>query len=295
MFARILVAVDGSAEANKALDFAIERAKLHGSELTIAFAVNRLAVAAATANPYAYVDPLPLLRSLDAEADAVLGAADRRAADAGLAVNQTRLDGPPAPAVLAYSRHANADAIVVGTHGRRGLPRMALGSTAEEVIRAATVPVFAIPARYAHVKPGSLSHVLVAIDGSPAADDAMTLALDIASAERADLALCSVAEPAGFDWDDIDRDLFFGSIEQRARLLLESAAKRAQDAGIQVATDLRRGVAAREIVASARACGAECIVIGTHGRAGIPRFVLGSVAEGVLRSSSLPVCTVRHH
>ncbi len=296
MFERILIAVDGSAVSGKALEFAIERGKLHGSELTVAFAVNRLAVTVATANPYAYVDPLPLLRALDDEADAVLAAAERRVADAGLTAKRAKLDGPPARALLGYARQIHCDTVLLGTHGRRGFERIALGSTAEDVIRGAGVPVIAVPRRCPQVRPAALSRLLVAVDGSPAAEAAIDVACDISRRERSALTLCTVAEPAGFDWDDVERDLFLSAaIEERARPLLERSVRRATDAGVETGGDLRSGSAVEEILAAANACGAECIVMGTHGRAGIPRFLLGSVAEGVLRSSSIPVCTVRQH
>ncbi|MGA8533058.1 MAG: universal stress protein [Candidatus Tumulicola sp.] len=295
MFARMLVAVDGSPVSGKALEFGIARAKLHDSEITVAFAVNRLAVSVANANPYAYVDPLPLLQALDAEADASLAAAERRVRDAGLSARRAKLDGPPARALLAYARQVRSDAILMGTHGRSGLERLALGSTAEDVIRAASVPVIAIPQRCPEIRAAALSRLLVAVDGSPAADAALAVACDIARREKATLTICAIAEPGAFDWDDVDRDLFLSApVEEQARPLLERSARRAADACVKAGVDLRSGSAVAEILAAAVDCGAECIVMGTHGRAGLPRFILGSVAEGVLRSSPLPVCIVRH-
>jgi nucleotide-binding universal stress UspA family protein len=296
VFERILVPVDASAVSGKALDFAIERAKLHNSKITVAFAVNRLAVSGAMGVPYGYVDPTPLLLALDAEADAVLSSAEAVTRDAGVRVKRVKLDGPPGQAILALVRQTNPDVIVMGTHGRRGFERFALGSTAEEVIRAASIPVFLIPQRAtASVKPGPLARLLVAIDGSPAADDALAFACKLAQREGCRLTLCGVVEPSGIDWDDLDRDLFLqAEIEERARPLLEKSRLHASSLGTEVDTDLRQGNAVTELLTSAQGAGADAIVVGTHGRAGIPRFILGSVAEGVLRSSPLPVCTVRH-
>jgi nucleotide-binding universal stress UspA family protein len=295
VFERILVPVDGSGVSGKALEFAIERAKLHNSKITVAFAVNRLSVATATAAPYAYVDATPMLEALEAEAEAVLGSAESAVRAAGVASTRVKLDGPAGRAILTYARETNPDVIVMGTRGRRGFERLAIGSTAEEVVRASAVPVFVIPLRaVAAAQPGPLQHVLVAIDGSPAADDGLAFACDLAQREHARLTLCTVAEAAGMDWDGVDRDMFLeAEIEERARPLLERSRIRASSLGIDVNTDLRQGNAAAEIVASAQQAKADIIVVGTHGRAGIPRFILGSVAEGVLRTSTLPVCTVR--
>lgn len=296
MFQRVLVAVDGSAVSGKALDFAIERAKLHDSELTVAFAVNRLTASIASANPYAYVDPLPLLQALEAEADAVLGAAEKRIREAGIEAKIAKLDGPPGRALLTYAQGNAFDCIVMGTHGRRGLERLALGSTAEDVVRAASLPVFAVPQRSQEIRMAAMSRLLVGVDGSPAADAAVAVACEIAQREGAAVTLCAVAEPVGFDWDDLDRDVFLSAeIEERARPLLDLAVRRAASSGVAVTGELRKGDAAVEILAAAQACRADCIVMGTHGRAGIPRFLLGSVAQGVLRSSTLPVCTIRRN
>jgi len=296
-FERILVPVDGSPIAGKALEFAIERAKQHGTNVTVAFAVNRLAVSVATATPYAHVDVTPLLEALDAEAKAVLAATGSVLRAAGVAPECAKLDGPAGPAILAYARRTKPGLIIMGTHGRHGFERLALGSTAEEVVRTAPSPVFVVPQGAAEaIHRGPLRHLLVAFDGSPAADEALSLACELARREGCQLTLCTVVEDVGMaHLDDIDRDLFLRSqIEERARPLLEEGRSRASAEGLNVETDLRQGSAAVEIVTSARHAGADAIVVGTHGRAGLPRFILGSVAEGVLRSSPLPVCTVRH-
>jgi nucleotide-binding universal stress UspA family protein len=293
---KILVPVDGSELANRALGFAIERAKVSGAEITVAFVVNRLSVAIATATPYAYVDPTPLLATLDAEADVVLGAAESLVKKSGVSATRAKLDGAAGPEILAYARQACCDLVVMGTHGRRGFDRLAVGSTAEDVIRAAAVPVIAFP-RTCERAPnaGRLRHLLVAVDGSPAAEAAMTFACELALVEQAQVTLCAVVEPSGIYWDDLDRDVSLQSeIETKAKASLESERSRAAGLGITAGVVGRVGHAAGAIVSAAHDCGADLVVMGTHGRAGIPRFVLGSVAEGVLRHSPLPICTIRH-
>lgn len=170
---RILVPIDGSAVSTGALTFAIERATVYNAQITVAFAVNRIAVAMATATPYTYADPTPLLEALDAEASAVLNAGETLVKAAGIAHDAVKLDGAAAPAILSYAKKMGADWIVMGTHGRTGFERFALGSTAEEIVRAAGVPVFVVPSRSAVTKKGSVAHALVAVDGSPAADEAL--------------------------------------------------------------------------------------------------------------------------
>jgi nucleotide-binding universal stress UspA family protein len=291
----VLVPIDGSAIASRALDFAIERAKIYGARVTVAFSVNRIAVVVALASPYTYVDPTPLFAALDAEADVILGAGEARIKGAGAAGSAVKLDGPPAPAILACARETKADLIVIGTHGRRGFDRFAVGSTAEDVIRASGVPVFVVPLRAGPPKIGPLAQALVAVDGSPAADAGLRFACELARLESTRLNLCTVVETPGFHWDDLERSVFLQTeMEEEAQRLLDESRARALCLGVEADTIFRRGDAAAEIIASAQSAKADCIFIGTHGRAGLPRFILGSVAEGVLRTSPLPVCTVRH-
>jgi nucleotide-binding universal stress UspA family protein len=278
-FDHILVPVDGSVIANTALEFAVERAKLHNSNITVAFVV----------------DATQILQARDAEADALLNAAESIVRGAGVNVQRARLEGHAGPSILAFARQARPDVIVMGSHGRRGLERLALGSTAEEVIRAAAIPVFVIPQRAGETaKTGPLTHLVVAVDGSPAADDALAFACELAQQEGARVTLCTVAEASGGDSGDLDRGVFLqAEVDERARPLLERYRLRASSVGLDVNADLRQGDAVTEILEAAQQTGADAIVLGTHGRAGIPRFILGSVAAGVLRSSRLPVCTVR--
>ena len=119
-FRTILVPVDGSELSSRALGFAIERARANAAEIVAAFVVNRLSVAIATATPYAYVDPTPLLETLDAEAEVVLSAAESLVRKAGIPIARAELDGAAASEILEYARRSGADLIVMGSHGRRG-------------------------------------------------------------------------------------------------------------------------------------------------------------------------------
>ena len=291
---RILVPVDGSDIATKALDFGIERAKLHGAQLTIAFSMNIVQIAASSEEPADVTDPRPLLDALEKEANAIFASAEERAKRAGVVAERAELEGSPASAILTEAQSICPDLIVMGTHGRRGFERFAVGSTAEDVIRASSVPVFVVPKRADKRRTGPLARALVAVDGSPAAELALRFACDLARAEGTRVTLCGVIDEVDSRWDDLDRSEFL-EVEKKkhAKRLLDESKALAQSLGADVATSLRQGKAADEILAAAAGAEADCIMMGTHGRAGIPRFILGSVAEGVLRASTVPVCAIR--
>jgi nucleotide-binding universal stress UspA family protein len=269
--------IDGSELSGRALEFAVERAQVDGAEIAIVLVVNELAAALTTAIPYEYADAAPLIATLDSEAESNLDAAEAFVQKAGLPVKRVRLDGVPATEVVAYARASGADLIVMGSHGRGGVSLLTLGSTADEVVRSATAPVFVVSGRSNRASnAGTLRHALVGVDGSAAAALAVRFACEIARVEKARVTFCTVTD----------------SVE-KAKTFLDSAFAVAASFGIPAEVVTRTGSAAGEIVSAASSVDADVIVMGTHGREGIAHFVLGSVAEGVLAAAQVPVCTVR--
>ena len=275
---KILCPIDGSELSGRALQFAVERARVAGAEIAVVLVVNELAAALTTAIPYENADPAPLIATLDSEAESNLDAAEAFVRKAGVSVSRARLDGVPGAEILAYARDSDAGLIVMGAHGRSGYSLVALGSTTDEVVRSAPAPVFVVSRRSKRASnAGTLRHALVAVDDSPAAALAVRFACEIARVEKARVTFCTVAES-----------------EEKAKTFLDAAVAVADSFGIQAETVTRSGAAAGEIVSAASSVGADVIVMGTHGREGIAHFVLGSVAEGVLAAAEVPVCIVRH-
>ena len=122
-----------------------------------------------------------------------------------------------------------------------------------------------------------ISAVLFPTDFSEASDAAARVARDLAGETGAILHVVHVVPPVTDPWD----------AEQR---LVRAAASLAN--GLEIKTALLSGRVAREIVAYARAQHAGIIIVGTHGRTGVTRALLGSVAEAVVRLSPCPVLTV---
>ena len=84
-----------------------------------------------------------------------------------------------------------------------------------------------------------------------------------------------------------------GSIRESLRRQLETLADRSAAEGVEIVTHLLEGVPYQAVVDHAEAVGADMIVMATHGRTGLTHFLLGSVAERVVRTSPVPVCTLR--
>jgi len=145
--------------------------------------------------------------------------------------------------------------------------------------------------------------ILVAVDGSPASSAGLLAAVELASDQRATLVALhvvddgtlpvnfeGVAYPAGYV------DSYFEAMLKSGRKLLEKAARIALASGLKSESVLVRSrvqTVAHVIVAQARKHRADIIVIGTHGRRGLRRLLLGSDAESVVREATTPVLLVR--
>jgi nucleotide-binding universal stress UspA family protein len=138
--------------------------------------------------------------------------------------------------------------------------------------------------------------VLVASDFSPASRAAFKKAVELARALRAELvvthALVPIVPVTGLynrvDWAAVEK-----AAGDAAQVELERLASAVRKARVRVATVLTRGYAADAIVRTAKARKADLIVMGTHGRTGLSRLVMGSVATRVMTGASCPVMTVR--
>jgi nucleotide-binding universal stress UspA family protein len=243
--------------------------------------------------------------------------------DHALEVSYRTVDGQPAVEILHASKLLKCDLIVMGTHGRTGFDRLRCGSVAEEVMRAAHCPVLALrsigvattalaegeqmPAGAAGDAgadqewiPESIPDaearlpircILHPTDLSPASDAALEVARSLARDEGAELILLHVisieAVPSEVPPLPVDRAAFHTALESRR------ARAEGPDLKRPVRTMLREGDVVDETLRTAVECGCDLMVIGTHGRTGIGRLLVGSVAETVLRRSPCAVLAVK--
>lgn len=206
--------------------------------------------------------------------------------------------GATAAGIVEQARAMNAAWIMLATHGRSGPRRWALGSVADEVIRAAPCPVLVVRVDVPAPKdrPRRIGRILTPLDGSATAEAALTEALRIARAFAAILDLIQVvpwaaavygAAPEVWQPEDLDdrlaraADDYLGSVQDRL------------PSDLPCERQVLRGAPAAAILDHAERTGADLIVMGTHGRSGLGRFLLGSVADQVVRAASVPVLLVR--
>jgi nucleotide-binding universal stress UspA family protein len=142
--------------------------------------------------------------------------------------------------------------------------------------------------------PRPIERILVAHDFSETADAALALALDLAEKLRARVTILHAYETPTYVFPEsvvATADLV-GQIRGAAEEALASVKERAQRPGVSVDTLLRQGVAWSEIDRAAQELGTDLVVMGTHGRRGISRALIGSVAEKVVRTAPCAVLTV---
>jgi nucleotide-binding universal stress UspA family protein len=233
-------------------------------------------------------------------------AADIRSSDGAAPVQAmaTIVHGTPAEAIVARTRETGADLIVMTSHGRTGLSRLWLGSVADHVVRAATIPVLILPAdadeNAAHDAAEPFAHVLVPYDGSPLSADALPVAAALARLSGATVTLLQISPvvPAVVPVDPSlaapvypvipDEEATVRLATDVRRGLDEVAARLAKDSGVPVRAVVEVSQNASDrIVEYAHVHRADLIVMSTHGR-GASRWLLGSVADKVLRASGLP-------
>jgi nucleotide-binding universal stress UspA family protein len=203
-----------------------------------------------------------------------------------------------APAIVTYAQEQDIDLIVMGTHGRRGIRRLLLGSTAEEVVRTAPCPVLTTrPPETPAAALDGINAILVPVDFSRHARTALRHAKALAALYHTRLDLLHVIEeqmhPAFYNtgvWSIYD---VVPNIEGKALEELETFYEETKGPRIDAAYHVRHGQAAHEIAVFAREQDSDLVVMATHGLRGLEHFLLGSVAEKVVRRSPVPVFTVK--
>lgn len=180
--------------------------------------------------------------------------------------------------------------LVISTHGRSGLDRLVMGSTASRLVALAEYPVVIVPSAIEHA-PSSLRSILVALDGSTFAENALHVALGLFK-DGIRFHLLQVVEPIPVlaEVDQVNRD----NLHDETGEYLESVASRlhAEQADATWSVDDDYDVA-HSIVDNARKWNVDMIAIATHGRTGFSRLFLGSVADAVIRRAVRPVLLVR--
>jgi nucleotide-binding universal stress UspA family protein len=210
--------------------------------------------------------------------------------------------GEAADCILSAAESSGADLIALSTHGRSGVSRWLFGSVASRVLQASPVPVLFLHPRTREDKgsPGPVvKKVLVPLDGSDLAASILPEVENFARSTGASIAFFSAIVPVatypGFETAQATTiGQLIDELRDQAVQVLARAAEHARDAGIEATTVVTIDTAVDGILRAADEVKADLIAVSTHGRGGLGRAVLGSVADGVVRrSDDRPVLVIR--
>lgn len=145
LLSRILVAVDDSDPSHRGVEVAVQLAAQYGGKLTCMHAVDWVGPVSQLESGLSITDPTDLVEALRTQGKALLAEASAVAKAAGVTCEERLVEDRPIEAILSAAKEIGATVIVIGTHGRKGLQRLVLGSVAEGVLRTSEVPVVAVP------------------------------------------------------------------------------------------------------------------------------------------------------
>lgn len=209
-----------------------------------------------------------------------------RAPDENVRIEHKIADGDAATEILRCADDIGAGLIVIGTHGRSGVSRLLLGSVAEHVIRHGNCPVLAIKNGMVD---GGEGPILLPTDLSPASETALGIAFSLARDYRSRLIVLHVADSSPCAAD------FEAAIKKSDAYQRELGTSQSRLAPVAQTFLATVGDAASEIqrIAASEQC--RLVVMGTHGRSGLARILMGSVVERTLREATCPLLLVKHH
>lgn len=290
---RVLIATDFSSHAEDAL------ALVAGLQIPVGSAVRIVHVV----EPFPAINafaPTSMITLAENERE-ITAELDRKIAvfrDRGLVVQTALVIGRPADMIVDEAQRFHADLVVVGSRGRRRMVATLLGSVSAEVVDRAPCPVLVARGR-------ALTRLVLAEDGSETAAAGADLVTSVPALRALPVHVVSVVD-APFPFTAANSDAgpsmhaaiqaYYDSLpslrEGTSRIANDRSAKLSA-AGVEATAEMREGDAADELIAAAAASHADGIVIGSHGRTGVSRLFLGSVARTVLFNAPCSVLIVR--
>lgn len=287
MFDHVLVAVDGSDCSAAATREAVAVAEARDARLSLLHVLTRAGVENRGVDP----DDAPEA-SLHRFAEAELREAEEAASAADVTVETRVRVGDPVETILDSA--GDADLLAAGTHGRTGVRRLLLGSVAERLVRRSPVPVLTTRERRPETT-DRYREILLPTDGSEAGLAAAERKLDFARAFDARVhALYVVDRRLLSNQRGPVRSASVERLQTRGTRVTAAIAERAADRGLEADTAVVEGIPRTEIRTYAETHRVDLVAMGTQGRTGTDRWLSGSVAESVLRTSPAPVLTVRY-
>ena len=286
---KILVAIDSSPSSEVVVKEVAARPWPNDSAITVISVLDLFAFPSGIGG----VGPVTDAEARAAEA-LVKDAAERLTRD-GVEVSTVVTEGYPPTSIIAYAQEWDADFIVVGSHGHSGISRFLLGSVAQSVVRGAHCSVEIVRQRSEEGRTGM--RILLATDGSEHSAGAAGSVASRPWPEGTEVKVVysvKVIVPAADPWFAVgDAGPLLEEHSRQAREYLQTSEKMMRDAGLKASSAVLTDGAKASIVDEARDWGADLVVLGSHGRRGLNRILMGSVSEAVAMHAPCSVDVIR--
>jgi nucleotide-binding universal stress UspA family protein len=265
MIRKILAALDGSKTSESILPYLESLLRFEDADVTLV-----------------KVLPSKWIKEKD-EAQKYLRHVAERLGEKGACVNTTVLYGDPAAQLTLHAAEKKCDLLLLCTHGRTGLKRLLMGSVAEKVLRKASTPVLIAHPLEKESPPPRIRRIVVPLDGFHRASTVLPVVARLAKATQSSIALVTVVSATAkneMPVEVLSQNLF-------------RQQKELERQGLTVELAVPFGDPAQETLSFAELNHADLVAIATHGRSGLERFLKGSVTEGILRKTRMPLLVVR--
>lgn len=281
-YRKILVAADGSESSRNAFRQACRIALMDKSWLTVI----------TTIPSYEDLFQMPSIqekvsRALREEGEKVLAGIREIAKEEDAHITTILEEGAPFQSIVDTAEEGNYDLIVMGAHGTKPIERALVGSVTARVIGNSQRDVLVFPLR---TEIGWHS-IMVATDGSKHGRSATEKAIEIAKAYDGQVNVVSVVDVT--EEFQAQAPEAVEKLVDKAKGYVEEVRQRAEAEGVKIETFVREGESYKVITDLSRKCKCDVIIMGSHGRTGVKRLLMGSVTEKVIGYAPCPVLVVR--
>ena len=317
MFKKILVPLDGSEHSRKIIRWATGLASALRAEVVLVSVVDPEEIEILEATISEVFDserggtttqmahsPVDIINEAIGQAEKTLREEAKKIEAAGVTSSARVVSGPPAEMIVAEAHALEVDMIAMATRRESALVRGVLGSVTDRVLHSTSIPILTL-------SPGDIgdsddfeltpSRIIVPLDGSQLSESVVAQANELAKATGAELVFTEVLRlpffgvgVAGMEYGSGDYAGDFAVDAQKVEITsyLNDFVEEAEKAGIEASASVRTGSPARQIVEEATESENSMVVMGSHGAGGLKRWVIGSVADKVVRSARRPVLVI---
>ncbi len=286
MYKKIVIGYDESDISRNALSEVSNRVRQNGSHITLVHAVYH-------DSEEFDISRGQLEQRISIGKDVCVKTAEEFNAEYGVNIDTVVCEGEPDKVIVDVAGGMHADMIALGTHGRKGIKNLLMGSVTSGVIEKSPCDVLVVRKPCPSGCSGGYKSILVAYDGSEYSKKALERAVKLADGGQHEITMMyvipSYQEMVGFYKTQGIKDAMY----DEANKVLDGAGVKSNGSGNPIGKVVQEGHAASKIVEMATKLKSDLIVMGSHGWTGVDKAIMGSTTHGVIVGAPCPVLVVR--